>query len=126
MSAEALRCVADVFERWNRGDYAGAAALFAGDAEWQTRLDAFGGAAVSGADALEAMFRRVTEDLNMTVDFRHMEPIGERVLVEVFASGRGDTDPIEEWFQVFSFGEGKISHVAPFATYEEAAAAAAA
>ena len=122
---ESLQTVADAFERWNSGDFAGAAELFAEDAEWQTRLDAFGGDAVRGREKLEEMFRRVTEDLALTVNFRRMEPIGDNVLVEVFASGRADADPVEEWFQVFSFSDRAISRVQPYSSHEEAAAAAA-
>ena len=123
--AASLQCVADAFERWNRGDFAGAAELFAEDAEWQTRLDAFGGDAVGGREALEAMFRRVTVDLKMSVNFRRLELVGDKVLVEVFASGAGDTDPVEEWFQVFAFSDDLIARVDPFSTHEDAAAAAA-
>ena len=124
MSVEALQCVADAYERWNRGDYAGAAELFAEDAEWQTKLDAFGGQVVSGRDGLEAMFRRLREELDLSVNFRRLELIGDKVLVEVFASGQHDSDPIEEWFQVFTFDGEAISQVVPFASHGEAMAAA--
>jgi ketosteroid isomerase-like protein len=124
MSAASLQCVADAFERWNRGDFAGAAELFCDDAAWQTQLDAFGGNEVGGREAIEAMMRRLTEELSMSVNFRRMVPLGDKVLVEVFASGRGDTDPVEEWFQLFSFSGEQIKRVDPYASYEEAAAAA--
>ena len=124
MSAEALQCVADAYERWNRGDSAGAAELFVEDAEWQTKLDAFGGQVVSGRDGLETMFRRLREELGMSVNFRRLELIGDKVLVEVFASGQHDSDPIEEWFQVFTFDGEAISQVVPFASHSEARAAA--
>jgi ketosteroid isomerase-like protein len=121
--AEHLGVVALAFERWNQGDYDGAAELFAEDAEWYPRLKVLRGEVFRGRATIQAMFRRVTEELDLMVNFRRMELAGEAVLVEVFAQ-RAVDDVEDEWFHLFSFRDNQIVRVEPFAERDAAIEAA--
>jgi len=123
MSAEHLGVVALAFERWNEGDYHGAAELFAPEAEWHPRLKALRGEVFRGRATIESMLQRVTEEMELMVNFRRMELAGDGVLVEVFARRTAD-DIEDEWFHLFSFDGGEISRVEPFTDRDEAIAAA--
>jgi ketosteroid isomerase-like protein len=123
MSAEHLGVVALAFERWNQGDYEGAAELFAEDAEWHPRLKALRGEVFKGRATIEGMFRRVTEEMELIVNFRRMELAGDAVLVEVFAR-RAVDDVEDEWFHLFTFRDKLIARVEPFNERDAAIAAA--
>ncbi|MDX6617240.1 MAG: SnoaL-like domain [Solirubrobacterales bacterium] len=123
MSAEHLGVVALAFERWNQGDYESAAELFAEDAEWHPRLKALRGEVFRGRATIEGMFRRVTEEMELIVNFRRMELAGDAVLVEVFAQRAADNVE-DEWFHLFTFRDNQILRVEPFTERDAAIAAA--
>jgi ketosteroid isomerase-like protein len=123
VSAEHLGVVALAFERWNQGDYEGAAELFAEDAEWHPRLKALRGEIFTGRATIQGMFRRVTEEMELMVNFRRMELAGDAVLVEVFAQRAADNVE-DEWFHLFTFRDNQILRVEPFTERDAAIEAA--
>jgi ketosteroid isomerase-like protein len=121
--AEHLGVVALAFERWNQGDYEGAAELFAEDAEWLPRLKALRGEVFKGRATIQDMFRRVTEEMELIVNFRRMELAGDAVLVEVIAMRAADNVE-DEWFHLFTFRDNQIVRVEPFSERDAAIEAA--
>jgi ketosteroid isomerase-like protein len=127
MGAERMQTVAEAFERWNREDFEGASEYFTSDCEWRPQIGALDAKLYSGREALAAMFRDISEDLKLSLNFRHMEAIGDKVLVEVFARPIGDAGGAsveDDWFQLYSFREGEICKVEPFESRDDAIAAA--
>jgi len=127
MPIEHLQAVADAFEKWNAGDFDGAAEHFSEDCEWDAHLSALEADRYTGRAAITGMFRDLTEHLDLQMNFRHMEQVGDKVLVDVFATAAGRSSGAEatdSWFQLYSFREGQVCRVQPFESRDEAVAAA--
>jgi ketosteroid isomerase-like protein len=124
---EHLQTVADAFEKWNRDDFAGAVEHFTEDAEWEAQISALDSSLYRGRAEIEGMFRDIAEHLELRMNFRHIEEIGDKVLVDVFATAAGKSSGAEVdagWFQLYSFREGGVCRVQPFESRDDAVAAA--
>jgi len=125
MAAKKLQTVAEAFEAWNRDDFAAAVEHFTEDVEWHPHIGDT--ETRRGRKELERLFRETAEDAKLRLNFSHMEAVGERILVDVFATpveGGGADEPDAGWFQLYSFRDGAICVVESFGKREDAVEAA--
>ena len=127
MPIEHLQTVTDAFEQWNRREFGAAAERFTDDCEWHSWLSAVDAPVFRGRAELESAWRDVLEHMELELDFARMEEVGDKVLVDVVARATGERSgaPADSsWFQLYSFRGGLVSKVEPFASRDDAIAAA--
>lgn len=125
MAAERLQVIADAFEAWNRGDYAGAVEHFSEDGEWHPYLGSLEASVYRGRDQLQALFGDLDERLGVRLELVSIEEVGDGALVCVRAQGSASgAEADAEWFQLYSFAGELIERVRPFGSRGAAVAAA--
>jgi uncharacterized protein (TIGR02246 family) len=125
MSQENVQIARRAFESFNRRDLAGAAAVFAQDAEWVPYLAALEEEVYRGRDVIERMWREV---LGHLPDFR-IEVVQvvadspDTVVLEVAFQGMGKASGAGTRATVYQaawFRAGKVTRVQGFRTAAEA------
>ena len=127
MTGARLVTVTRAYEAWNRKDFEGSVTDFTDDVEWHPHIGAVDSRLFRGPEEIAAMFKDISEHFDLEMNFTRMEEIGDFVLVDVSAQGRGvesGASAEDSWFQVYRFRGDQVCRIDAFDSREEAIAAA--
>lgn len=118
------------YERWNVGDMAGLADLFADDIVYENAPEWPGQRTYEGAATVtEFLENEVARIIALRpVDLVSLEPLGDQVLIELQARTHGSRSGLDhsfaKLFHLAQVREGKVARVRVYLTREEAVRAA--